>query len=181
MNKKIIIGIICFIVIILAAASVVFYFVKTNNKSGAKPEAEKTNDEIIKEISFNGIHLGDKITEKMKSLILDGDFSYSYKDIQFSPYKTNKEVIGSLSFRTITNNSSIEVGIEDVKINYKNKRLTKESDFDEIFKEEKVKKIEDNKIDNKERYDVYYYGSEYYLTLYVIDGIIYNVEIRDNK
>lgn len=136
------------------------------------------SDEILKNISFNGMKYGDKIEEKMKNLVLDAmSYKYKYKEIGIAD---KNDLISGLYFNaTILDvNNNTTNGIVDANIMYNNKKLTTVSDFKNILGEGKIKNKETTT--NGDSYSIVYYGKTLNLELYIINNQVCNVYLREN-
>lgn len=179
MNKKIIIGLICFFTVVLVAILITLYFVKSNNVIGKNEKIEvNASDEILKNISFNGMKYGDKIEEKMKNLVLDAmSYKYEYKKIGIAD--KNDLISGLYYYSEILDlDKFIFTGIEDANIMYNNKKLTTVSEFKNILGEGKIKNKETS--NNRDSYSIVYYGKTLNLELLIINNQVCNLYLTEN-
>ena len=70
-------------------------------------------------IGINGIMLGDTAKEKwLGNMIMDSHYLYEYKDVEFNIDSKVAKRITEVAFFTATTVNGIDVGIDDVVINY---------------------------------------------------------------
>jgi hypothetical protein len=92
-------------------------------------------------VSINGLRIDDKITNKMKNVVMDADFMYEYDDVGFSVDKN--DLITTMRLITYTSVDK-NYSIEDAEVIYNNVKLTKIEDFERFFGkgEEKIDKYD---------------------------------------
>ena len=179
MNKKsiiyIILGVICAIVV-LACVLVILNSKKTDtdgngNGNGNNPTGEQisnTNADI-KNLSLNGIKLGDKIKEEQKNVLLDYyGYEYRYNNILIST--DQNDIINELCFYT-SESGDKKTGVKDINVMYNNTKLNTIDDFKNVFGE-------GNSDDSSQSYsNIEYTKDDYILILTVYNEELINIKL----
>lgn len=105
---------------------------------GCNQKESKTNE--IKDISFNGMKLGDKATEKtLEGLVMDAPFKYEFNNVGFNVDSEQK--IDYLRVTTYKDSDgNVTQGMDDIEIKHKNTRLKTVDDFKKLFGEGETSK-----------------------------------------
>lgn len=134
----------------------------------------KDNKKEIKEISFNGMKLGDKATEEiLKGLVMDGEYAYEFNNVGINIDKEQKiTYLRTTAANDIKGNPIVK--FDDFEIKYKNTSLKTIEDFKKLFGEGKTSK-EDNSILYEEEDGISLY-------IYLKDDKIHWIElVTENK
>ena len=128
---------------------------------------------MIKDIYINDLKLGMNVTNNMKKAVYDSNYIYEYNNIGINVDQFNK--INYLFFSTKTDaKDNIVIGISDINVKYKDKKLETINDFDNTLGKgtEKV----DGPIKT-----IKYIDGNYSLTLTLIKNKLFNIELRKEK
>lgn len=130
----------------------------------------------LKDITFNGIQIDQKVDEEMKNLVLDADFLYEYKDICIGVDESDK--INDLRFyRTSTRNEDGEVeiiGIADMDIRCGDTKIESVDDVIILFG--------DGECECDEYFETITYEQDgYVLKLDVKNGEIFNISLKHTR
>ncbi len=131
---------------------------------------DKTSNNMISNISINGIRIGKKANKRMKNLVMDASFKFEYKNVGFD-VDDNDYITEIHFYRT---QEGIDGPIYDIKkanILYKGNKLTTIKDFENILGKGKTSKDLFFKI-------IEYKEDNLTLRLYIENNEIYNIEIE---